>query len=118
MLPVVMLLLLHVIHRERHRCIGCRLDWGPGRTAGHRLSDFGHCALIADRTDLVVLLHVSHAGCMSKKVCNGTVFAVGFWVGARNWGKHSKRRKIRLDEVEKFARRFSMACLDGEIMCL
>lgn len=78
MLPMVVMLLvlvLHVVHRERHGCIGRRLvqqngrRWSRGAAGGGHLPNLGHCALVADRTDFVVLLHVSHAGCMSKKVC-------------------------------------------------
>uniref|UniRef100_A0A8D8IH99 (northern house mosquito) hypothetical protein n=1 Tax=Culex pipiens TaxID=7175 RepID=A0A8D8IH99_CULPI len=74
MVMVLLVLVLHVVHRERHGCIGRRLVqqngrcWSRGAAGGGHLPNLGHCALVADRTDFVVLLHVSHAGCMSKKV--------------------------------------------------
>lgn len=122
MLPMVVMLLvlvLHVVHRERHGCIGRRLvqqngrRWSRGAAGGGHLPNLGHCALVADRTDFVVLLHVSHAGCMSKKVCVCVcVMIVFFFVvvagsspaqttssGSSVETSKKKEKQIRLDEL-------------------
>lgn len=96
-LMMLVLLLLHVIQWGRHGCTGRRrLHRGPRRGMCYRLSNLGHCALIADRTHFVVLFDVSHAGCMSKKVCNETDLAREQGMGcARVLGRRAGIEKKR-----------------------